>query len=207
MSDLSLWLKDLLPRTPGLHRGVATRELRLAMREFFMQSFCWRETLDPVAAVAAQEQYTATPSDPTNTEVFDIKGVEYVGVPLRVTTERPPGTLPTGTPTWFYVLPPNAFKIWPVPSETVADALRVRVVLMPTITATTVPDWVFQRFYDALLDGALGRLYAHPAKAYSNMVGAQYHLNRFRDAIGQASADAKTGFANAQNWCYPRFGK
>jgi hypothetical protein len=87
------------------------------------------------------------------------------------------------------------------------DEVRVRAILIPTETATTFPDVAAAKHYEALLDGLLGRLYGHPAKPYSNPQLATYHLNRFRNAIGEASAEQKQGGFAGQNWTYPRFGK
>jgi hypothetical protein len=208
MTDINVWLKDLLPRTPGVSRTVATREFRLAAREFFSQSRAWRETLPPVAVVADQAEYTPVPTDPTNSELLAVDAVEFNGRPLNKLAGRPPGTDTTGISPWAWFSPePGAVSVWPTPNQDQADGLRFHISLVPTITATVLPDWVFQRYYDALLDGTLGRLYAHPAKAYSNLTGAEYHLRRFRTSIQQASGDAKQGHNNAQNWSFPRFGK
>lgn len=208
MTAINVWLKDLLPRTPGASRAVATREFRLAAREFFAQSRTWRESLTPVNVVTDQAEYTPVPSDTVNSELLAVESAEFNGAPLNKLPGRPPGLTATGqSPYGWYSPEPGAFALWPTPTQDVTSGLRFHVSLIPTLTAENLPDWVYQRYYDALFDGTLGRLYAHPAKAYSNLTGAEYHLRRFRTAIQQAAGDAKQGHNVAQNWTFPRFGK
>lgn len=207
MTAIDVWLKDLLPRTPGASRAVVTREFRLAAREFFSQSRTWKETLDTVDVVADQAEYTPVPSDTVNSELLSVTGVEFNGALLSPLAGRPPGSA-TGRASYGWYSPePGAVSLYPTPSEDLVDGLRFHITLLPTLTLTELPDWVFKRYYDALFDGTLGRLYAHPAKAYSNLMGADYHLRRFRTSIQQAAGDAKQGHNNAQNWHFPRFGK
>jgi hypothetical protein len=207
MTAIDVWLKDLLPRTPGASRAVVTREFRLAAREFFAQSRTWRETLTPVDVVADQTEYTPVPSDPVNSEVLAVYGVDFNNYPLSAIAGLPAGATAGQSPYGWFSPEPGVVSLYPTPSEDLVGGLRFRIALSPKITATELPDWVFQRYYDALLDGTLGRLFAHPAKAYSNLTGADYHLRRFRTWIQQASGDAKQGHNNAQNWSFPRFGK
>ena len=207
MTAISVWLKDLLPRTPGATRAVVAREFRLAAREFFAQSRTWRETLDPVDVVADQAEYTPVPSDPVNSELLDVIAVEFNNFPLQSIAGRPSGATSGQAPYGWYVPEPGAVSLYPTPSEDLVGGLRFHIALTPKIDATVLPDWIFTRYYDALFDGTLGRLFAHPAKAYSNLTGADYHLRRFRTWIQQASGDAKQGHNNSQNWRFPRFGK
>jgi hypothetical protein len=208
MISINVWLKDLLPRTPGVTRSVATREFRLAAREFFAQSRVWREVVAPFSIVTGDAEQTPVPTDTGNSEGVAVDAVEFNGRPLTKLGGRPAGDDANGQTPWGWYSPsPGAISLWPTPTQDITDALRFRISLIPTILAAELPDWVFQRHYDALLDGTLGRLYAHPAKAYSNLTGADYHLRRFRTAIQQASADAKQGNNGSQNWAFPRFGK
>lgn len=78
---------------------------------------------------------------------------------------------------------------------------------MPKQTVTHLPRIASTHFYDAIYDGAVGRLFSQPAKAYSDPIRAQYHLNRFRAAIGKYAGQAKGNFSGAPTWSYPRFGK
>ena len=43
-ANLNIWMQDITPWFPGCHRTVMKRQLILAVREFFEQSWAWRAT-------------------------------------------------------------------------------------------------------------------------------------------------------------------
>lgn len=203
--SISVWLKDILPRTPGIVRAVAKREFINTAREFYRQSGAWREVVESTFFADNDYQYTVLP-EAVEGEIIQITSVEVNGIPLTRVTERPLGDRPDGTPTTWFPTGLNTVEIWPTP-EQYDDEVRIRAILIPTDTAVTLPDAAYAKHYEALLDGVLGRLYGHPAKPYSNPALAEYHLRRFRNAIGEAAGEQKQGGFAGQNWQYPRFGK
>lgn len=203
--SISIWLKDILPRTPGVVRAVAKREFINCAREFYRQSGAWREVVESVFFADNDYQYTVVPEN-TESEVIQVTSVEVNGIPLTPKVERPLGDRYDGTPTMWYPTGLASIEIWPTP-EMYDDEVRVRAILIPTDAAVTLPDVAYAKHYEALLDGTLGRLYGHPAKPYSNPTIATYHLNRFRNAIAEAAAEQKQGGFAGQNWTFPRFGK
>ena len=204
---IATWLKDILPRTPGIHRKVAKRELLLTCREFCVDSGVWREVLEPVDIVADTNEYTFVSSDPT-ADVFQILYVESEGRPLTKITQRPlDATTPTGTPRAWYPKAMNVVRLWPTPNAALPATLRARVLLTLKDTATEVPDFFYTKFYDALLDGVLGRIFAHPAKGYTNPELGQYHLRRFRAAIKTATGQGIQGGVVGQDWTFPPYAK
>jgi len=204
-ASISIWLKDILPRTPGVVRSVAKRELINTAREFYRQSTAWREVCESVFFADGDYQYTVVPQN-AESEVIQVVSVEVNGIPLDGKVERPVGDRGAGTPRYWYPTGLDTIEIWPTP-EQYDDEVRVRAILIPTDAAVTLPDMAYGKHYEGILDGVLGRLYGHPAKPYSNPSIATYHLNRFRNAIGEASAEQKQGGFAGQNWQYPRFGK
>jgi hypothetical protein len=201
----SVWLKDILPHTPGVVRSVAKREFNLAAREFFRKSGVWREVVESTYLDISDYTYRAVPQDATS-EIVQILSVEVNGLPIDRVVERPVGDRPDGTPTSWYPTGTDTFEVWPTPDQ-YDDEILVRVILIPTEDTTTLPDFVATKYYDSLLDGTLGRLFAHPAKPYSNPTLGEYRLRRFRSAIGEARGEAMQGGFAGQNWQYPRFGK
>lgn len=204
-ASISIWLKDVLPRTPGVVRAVARREFNLAAREFYRDSGAWRDVVESVYWDDGTYQFTV-PTPYAYGEVNQIVEVEVNGQPLTPKSERPRGDRGDGTPTLWFPTGPDTMEVWPTP-EMYEDTLRVRVALIPTVDATEFPNISLAKHYEGLLDGVLGRLYAHPAKPYSNPSLGEYHLRRFRNAIGVAAAEFKQGGFAGQNWTYPRYGK
>lgn len=68
-----------------------------------------------------------------------------------------------------------------------------------------LPEWILIRYYQAILDGMLGKLLSQPLKPYASERLAIYHLRRFRDAIAGANTDARhKNLYGAQRWQYPK---
>ena len=204
-ASISIWLKDLLPRTPGIVRAVAKREFINTAREFYRTSTAWREVVENVFFADDVYAYTVVPQNPES-EVIQVTSVEVNGRPLAPKSERPLGERGDGTPTLWFPTGLDTIEIWPTP-EQYDDEVRVRAILIPTDDAVTLPDVAYAKHYEALLDGTLGRLYGHPAKPYSNPALAEYHLRRFRNAIGAAKGEQIQGGFAGQNWQFPRYGK
>jgi hypothetical protein len=204
---IDTWLKDLLARTPNAVRKVVRREFLLACRQFFEESRAWRVVIGPKDCRANKENYILSPYD-AYADVVSVISVEFNGSPLATFPRRPSDVTQEGaTPSGYWLEAPDRVRLWPTPTQTTEDALTFYVALKPKESVTHLPKIAATHLYDALLDGALSRLYAHPAKAYTNPPLAQYHAQKFRGAIGNFSAQGKSGFSGAQTWSFPRFGK
>ena len=207
-AKLDTWLRDMLVETPGCPAKVRKRMLVLACREFFEQSAAWRVTIGPRTLKALKKRYYMSPYD-AYADVVRVLNVEYNGVPLRVSPRRPPGREPDASSPlcWYIDGSPDQVRLWPQSVTDVDAALTFYVALTPKQTVTHLPRVAATHFYDAIYDGAVGRLMSQPAKPYSDPLRAQYHLQRFRAAIGKYAAQAKTNFSGAASWNYPKFGK
>jgi hypothetical protein len=204
---IETWLRDLLPRTPGAVRKVVRREFILACREFFERSHAWRTRIGPKNQREAKSRYVLSPLD-AYSNVVAVHAVYLKGTPLRKFRIRPStASDETGSPYGYWLESPDIVQLFPTPTVDESRVLTFEVALIPKQTVSHLPRIAQTHFYDALLDGALGRLYSHPAKPYSNPTLAQYHLQRFRAAIGSYAGLAKQGFAGAPSWSYPSFGK
>jgi hypothetical protein len=210
--NITPWLRDLATITPGAEPKVRKRMFLLACREFFEQSAVWRLVIGPEDTVADQAEYTPASYlealDGTNAYVSTIHAVQYKSLPLRVLPRRPRGEESESESVFNYYLPvPTKVALWGTPTTAEEDALTFFVSLAPKMTSNYLPDFAETHLYDALFDGAAGRLMGQPAKAYSDPLRATYHMNRFRAAIGKYAAQGKAGFSGAPSWAFPRFGK
>lgn len=206
-ASVATWLQDLLPQLPGAVRKVVKRELVLACREFYEQSFAWRAVIVPRTMKADKIRYSLSPYD-AYSDIVGVMGVELEGQPLKPMARRSRYFDRTAnTPTHYWLETPDTVRLWPLPTSTVLGSLAFHVALTPKQTVKNLPRIALTHHYDAILDGTLGRMFSHPAKPYSNIVSAQYRLQRFRAAIGKYAGAAKQGYGGAQNWAFPRFGK
>jgi hypothetical protein len=204
---LDTWLRDMLPYTPGCIPRVRKRALVLACREFFEQSAAWRVTIGPRNMVANKKRYYMSPYD-AYSNIVRVFSVELQGSPLLPMLRRPAGEEPPADrPRYYFLENPDQVRLWPMPNSSATNVLTFYVALTPKTTVTHLPRIAASHFFDAILDGAIGRLLEQPAKPYSDPVRAAYHLQRFQNAIGKYAGEAKTGFAGAASWAFPRFGK
>lgn len=184
-------LDTLRIRLPGALDGAIRLELYNAAEELCRASNAYRETL-VVALTPGQESYAIAPPERVVLILYeiehptlDLSGCRFADGTLTLKTA--PG------------------------AEDAATPLAVVVSLVPLFGAGDPQDWLPPRFYDrfhqALTDGALARMHAQPAKPYSDARRAVYHGQRFRNAIRIAAAGAAAPHAlSPQTWRFPRFG-
>jgi hypothetical protein len=70
--------------------------------------------------------------------------------------------------------------------------INVRVAVKPSRTSTTVDDVLLENWVDAVVDGALMRLYSMPER-FGNGKLAQFHGARFQQAINKAHIESTVG--------------
>ncbi len=216
-SNLKIWLRDVAPNCPGVQRSVLKRQLILACREFFAESFAWQADMGPIPVVAGQSNYQLSPFN-SYTDVVGVLTVAANGIPLNPIWKRPmplanvsntPTTGAADLPAGYFMLRPDIISLYPVPSNPLPQpvSLQIRCALKPKTTVEQVPLIAQTHFYEAILAGLLYRLLNQPAKPYTNLALAGYYEKRFRSYIGEYAAKAKTGWNGSGSWVYPGFGK
>jgi hypothetical protein len=211
MAVYTAWLKDLLAYTPSASRPTVKRELQLAMREFYRESKAWRILLPAQNVTANTIYHTANAVEPSVYEVYQVLGVFINGLPINPLAAEPvdSDTASAEVPAAFFVQTgyPTSIGLYPKPRNTLTGKMRMWAAVIPASAATSLHNIATQDHYMAILDGTLGRLYAQPAKPYSDPTRAAYHMKRFRAAIGKYAAIAKQGNNGAQAWRFPPFAK
>lgn len=206
-------LNDTVPQTPGIIRSVALRELRLACREFFEKSYAWVVLVEDITAPAGNEVIQVDDGD-ANTEVIGILEVGFNGRSVPPTPHRPTrlGQDPTFTesdvPKAYWVNSnPDEFGFFPflktANGGNAAPVLDVLVALIPAFDANALPRQITLKYYDAIVQGYLARVYNHPNKPYSAPMLAGQQRASFLKAIGFYAAQRKQGYNNSQAWAFP----
>lgn len=197
-------LNDTIPQTPGLMRDVGMRELRLACREFFERSWAWTVIVEDVTGPAGEVDIVVT-DGASESEVVGILNVaRTTGPALRMIAARPNKSETSSEPSfWFVKTPPDTIRLYPYLQDTEANFLDITVALIPSFTATTLTDEITTKFYDAIVNGYLARVYMHPNKPYSAPLLATQLRHNFVRQIGYYMGLRKTGGAGGQSWTYP----
>lgn len=66
------------------------------------------------------------------------------------------------------------------------------------------PDWVLEKYLNAVASGVNARLMLQPGKPYSSLPGAQYHGRKFNEGIGLCRTEVRHMFTyGSQRWNFP----
>lgn len=185
-------LPQLLTDAPGCPPMTAVNALRNASVDFCAATNAWNDLLAAFALVDGQRDYTiASPAGARALTVMAIHKDNGRLVPktLEQIGRDYPGwqTMTSAMPDAFSVVTGGlSVRLFPTPLNALSAQLSMRVSFAPTIAGTSLPDWVAEKYFECLLDGARSRLLAIPQKAWSDAQLAAYHGGRFM----QGKADA-----------------
>ena len=201
-------LQDTITELPGAMRAVAKGELRLTMREFFEKSYAWIANIDDIALTAGSTPVQIDSGD-ANSEVIGILSLQVGNATDGYNTLAPvssrPARVETGdSPSVYYMTSnPDEFVLYPYAENTPTNVARAEVALIPAFDAEVLPRQITLKYYDAIVDGFLARMYAHPNKPYSAPMGAGMRRTSFVKAMGYYAAQRKQGYNGAPDWRFP----
>lgn len=183
------YLLQLMGQAATILTGASNIELKVqlfdVMREFFLKSNSWLETLT-VPVVPDTLDYPVVPS---SGYIIRLSGVtDQNNVPQSASMPE------VGTIHFFY----------PYTDPQNMSAVVVKTVVGP-LDCFDFPDWLLPIYGDAILDGLLGRMMVQPNQSYTDKDNGVYHLRRFWDAINHARvATMRQNTIGAQAWIYPQ---
>ena len=191
ITDLAGLLRIRAPEAPSL---MLQRVLRESARQFFRESRAWRldfggvivagtDSYDltlPAGALAHDVIYAKLTTSNTLLEYLRDAGKAYV-LPDDVTVGN--------TTKHITLIDNNTFQLLPVPYT--ADVIEMKVILTLDRAATAIDDQIVEEYEDALIDGALARLYEQPNKTWTDLKLAMLHHNKFAGGIARAKSRAE----------------
>lgn len=191
-------------RLPGAMTGSIQQELYNVIKEFCERTNVWQEAI-PFTTHPNDHSYRITASSPAAliTRLLWIEGTRHGSHETTFT----PGIMYNGSLEMTGV----SSTILHLPHGTGAgDVWRAHVAL--TITDPSgptglpqIPDWIIDKYYDAILNGVVANMMMQGAKPYSNLQGAQFHGRKFRDGMTKARAETAHRYQRGgQAWAFPR---
>ncbi len=183
IADLAEVLKIRAREVPNI---TLERLIRESAREFFRLSRVWR--LDFVGPVASgSNAYDLTL--PTDSLAYDIlyaklrtsnRVLSYLKDAHKA-YEYPDDLIDSNhTTEYIKLVDDNTFQLLPPPNAD--DIIEMKVVLSITRLATEIEDEIVEEFEDAILDGALARLYEMPGETWSDLKRSMLHRSKFLEA-------------------------
>lgn len=177
MTPHTAFLDYVLPQVPGATNEMALQEIKNTIIDFCEKSLLVQVDHDPVTAINGIMDYDFEPD--SGRLVTKIIRAWYKGKPLE-----PVGPDEINTPSIYNTLSgalvrredprlitqkdARSFSVYPIPNETVANAITLRVALKPTRSSTTIEDVVFEDYAEIIGHGAISRLALSPDKPYTN---------------------------------------
>lgn len=197
MVNLSQFFPRLLPYVVGCPEPLAQQALLDAAIEFCNKGNAVSLMLDPITTIKGTATYEI--ETPTQTGVSTVLKLWYDGNVLSPLPYEQALSLfnnPNGAPRFFYgqyVDEVYSITLLPTPDKTVPNGLQIRVALTPTRSATQVHTILYDRYADAIVQGAISTLSAIPDQPFTNLPQAAAAAVRFRAEANLARGEIMHG--------------
>lgn len=192
---LDRWVDTILGRLNGATPEMVRTEVTNAVREFFVESTAWRA--DILLGVEEGVSTIDLSGAISNADTLFILRAHFKGRAMSPVEEFPWFWESSGDPTQYWSPEPAKMRMAPIPERTEEAVLRLKLALKPS--GCQVPHWVEDVYFKAITDGALGRLYLHPKRPYTNPQLGALHAANFRSGIGRAKSLSKRRFTTAEH--------
>jgi hypothetical protein len=199
------YIEDVADHIKGADKSIneayIVRQVLRTLRNFCRETWIWREVLPKISVVEDQDSYTLTPGTDNSDvapEVYIVDWVKYKEdgndddqfawlTAWNIETEEVPSV--TGisagfvnssadAPQVFYIDPDDSLIIKPTPNENAAgtENMQVKCMLMPSLTCTTAPTWIFRDHLEAISKGTAARITKQASqKWYDPKISAMLH--------------------------------
>lgn len=205
MTDYDAFLSWVLPDVSGCPEISAVQAIRDATIEFCEKSLIHQVDHDPVSVVAKVPDYDLE-SPATATRIVKVMKAWYKGeelIPAAPDQIRDPaiynqriGGYETSysAPKYFLQKDSASISLLPIPDQTLANAVTMRVALVPLRTSTQCADFLLEQWAEEIAAGAIARLQDSANRAYSNPQLAAAKNVRFMVGINAARQKAVRGY-------------
>lgn len=194
MKGYNEWLPEARVAIAGADDTLIEQQIAAAIREFFTRAM-WLEELFPITLVEDRDRYSFGPL--ASYYAIHLISAKIDDVPIVVYPQQP---LTHSNRTGVWVDGANEqVVVTPVPSAASAGSLlHIKSTVKPRSTCDQVPDRVFEMFFDEILDGIKGKMYAMPSKPWTDRQLAGVHTKKFSAGIARARTAMRTGYSSAE---------
>lgn len=199
MKPTSKWLPELRTAVAGADDAMLLQALDATIREFFTRGGGWKQALSDITLKEGKTNYTINPQ--TEGVVLYPDSAKMDDTPINVWPEEASANHGVG----IYRKDENTVVIRPEPNAAM-DGKKLKIVALWKLPAgcTSVPDALFDIWFEEILDGTKARLYMMASKPWSSTTLGAYHHKRFRIAIGRFRSMMRKGYTTAEPaWKFP----
>jgi hypothetical protein len=200
LMDIADDVLPLLAADPS--HPVALRMIGEAVAELCITTDVWREEASRLTVTPGQATYDISPNS-TDTKVARVISVFLDGSPLPI---RPTDWLDAnvngwrsaqGTPVYCTQRHPDEVQLVPAPTSRHLRGLTMELSLQPSRAGVGIPSWIYSRYRETIVDGAVAKLMLMPDKPWSNLAMGEFRLGRFQTGMAGISTDTATSFRSA----------
>ena len=184
MASLDAAMRRLLPLVPGCSDDLARQALMDAAIEFCERSYALQADEDPFVTTPGEGAYELFSFEP-GVEIITLAGVRLDGVDLRpVSRSVVRRELSPGRPAGYWLEHPQTLALLPAPDD--EYKINVRYVLKPQDGSVELPDELDERWRQAVVYGAVVRLYSIPHQPFYNPQALVWYSTHFASEIKRA---------------------
>jgi hypothetical protein len=176
-------------RIPGATDSALRVELWNVVNEFTRKTDVWTETFD-LPIVAGQTNYEFAPDNAANVNQL-IQIVDNSNLAVKA-------SMPT----------PGSLVLQLTPSSDATYTVTISLAISDITTRDDfpyLPEWIWDRYNELIINGVQGRMFLQIAKPYSNERLALLHTSRFADEMARARVEARREYTfSSQRWRFPQ---
>ncbi len=208
------WLNSIAPAVPDAPVPAIEQAVRDAAIEFCEKTLLWTYDLTRISIVADTQEYDLTDPVGTFASIIGIESVRYKQdgedddqfVFLKATSFDQEDTLNSGSWRYQEATVPNEYYVSyadsssnaviglkPIPTEASTSGLLVRVALQPDRDSDNFPHFLYQFFYQAIVDGAKAYLFNYDGQPWADRANYSKYRFAFEYAYNNAKKKKITG--------------
>jgi hypothetical protein len=191
MATFDAFTSDILIELPRCSSPVAEQAVRDAVIEFCRKTRVLKADHTPIDSVASTGEYTWAPG--AGLKVVRAEEVWYEKKKLEVSSAQDVSSLydywpdEEGTPLYFLQEVVEKLIIVPKPEAAVVSAIRAKISVRPSRSATTIDDTIHDKYFDEIIYGAKARLFAMRKEHWFDIELSAYHRRMFESCIGRVA--------------------
>jgi hypothetical protein len=198
MRDIDDFLTEVLVYAPNLNEPLAHRVIRDAARDLCFKARLWRER-DSIQIDDPTYEGICTIQD---ADIVEIEQAKFNGVNLTPVTKRwldgfncdwQNSEVSSGAAQYVTQLNPNTVTVYPFAEGT----LELGLILQPSLTATTMPDWLLDLHRGLIGQGAAARALLLPGENSNPTLGAGLQ-SIFESKVASAKTQSVKGQQGAR---------
>lgn len=195
---LDVFLPQIRLEVAGCPDPVLKDALLKVATDFCTRSLCWNEPLAAVSVTDTSFPYTIpVAAHATLTRLIAVRApgklhpITYTDLDMVTDWETQ-----KGSPTHYLFDGSGRLILFPLPS--VATQMKLRVALTPARGATVLEEFLYTRWRDPLVDGAVAELKAMKDRPWSDPSNVATKSNCFETGVSDATVEARRSYTTVE---------